>query len=49
MILACHEAANTSNVLQKDAYALVQYKPLPTADPKETTPRKPSVIMFGID
>ncbi|KAM8706165.1 hypothetical protein ACLKA7_010446 [Drosophila subpalustris] len=49
MILACHEAANASNVLQKDAYALVQYKPPPAADSKETTPRKPSVIMFGID
>ncbi|XP_034485911.1 uncharacterized protein LOC117790542 [Drosophila innubila] len=49
MILACHEAANTSNVLQKDGYALVQYKPLPASDPKKSTPRKPSVIMFGID
>ncbi|KAH8381572.1 hypothetical protein KR093_008520 [Drosophila rubida] len=51
LILACHEAANTSHILQKDAYALIQYKPLaPNLEPKPpTTPRKPSVFMFGID
>lgn len=51
MILECSEAANSSNVIQKDALSFVQYKPLPTEIPKsgKMTPRKPSVIMFGID
>ncbi|KAH8406725.1 hypothetical protein KR222_008160 [Zaprionus bogoriensis] len=56
MILECHEAANTSNVIQRDGLAFVQYQPLTTAKPVregttmwEETPRKPSVIMFGID
>lgn len=50
MILKCYEAANSSNVIQKDALAFVQYKPLPEiAKPGKVTPRKPSVIMFGID
>ncbi|XP_062125627.1 uncharacterized protein LOC133838517 [Drosophila sulfurigaster albostrigata] len=50
LILACHEAANTTNILQRDAYALIQYKPQ-EQNPKlkKTTPRKPSVLMFGID
>lgn len=54
MILQCHVAANSSNVIQKDAFGFIQYKPLsdnPTKSSKPTkaTPRKPSVIMFGID
>lgn len=51
MILQCHEAANSSNVIQKDAFSFIQYKPLPdnSSKPTKVTPRKPSVIMFGID
>ncbi|KAH8312637.1 hypothetical protein KR044_011832 [Drosophila immigrans] len=50
LILACHEAANTTNILQRDAFALIQYKPLAEqVKPKKSTARKPSVLMFGID
>ncbi|KAL7727703.1 hypothetical protein ACLKA6_008042 [Drosophila palustris] len=59
LILSCHESSNVSRVLQTDGYALVQYKPHPGTGAErgeateearnESVPRKPSVIMFGLD
>ncbi|KAI8044420.1 uncharacterized protein LOC128266227 isoform X1 [Drosophila gunungcola] len=49
MILACHRLGNESDVLQSDAYTLIQYKPPPKGLSLEPAKRKPSVLMFGID
>lgn len=52
MILDCETAEPTPVKLQKDAFVFVQYnKPkLQTRKSEHTqTPRKPSVIMYGID
>uniref|UniRef100_A0A6P4F257 Uncharacterized protein LOC108046301 n=1 Tax=Drosophila rhopaloa TaxID=1041015 RepID=A0A6P4F257_DRORH len=49
LILACHRVGNDTDILQSDAYSLIQYKPLPKGLSKEPARRKPSVLMFGID
>uniref|UniRef100_A0A6P4F4D1 Uncharacterized protein LOC108046821 n=1 Tax=Drosophila rhopaloa TaxID=1041015 RepID=A0A6P4F4D1_DRORH len=49
LVLACHRLGNDSDILQSDAYSLVQYKPLPEGLSQEPDRRKPSVLMFGID
>ncbi|XP_044313026.1 uncharacterized protein LOC108052502 [Drosophila rhopaloa] len=49
LILACHRLGNESDILQSDAYTLIQYKPLPKGLSQEPARRKPSVLMFGID
>ncbi|KAH8281131.1 hypothetical protein KR054_012108 [Drosophila jambulina] len=49
LILACHRLGNDSDILQSDAYTLIQYKPPPKGLSKEPAKRKPSVLMFGID
>ncbi|XP_030377568.1 uncharacterized protein LOC115626357 [Scaptodrosophila lebanonensis] len=45
MIVLCHRMSNESDVLQHDAFSLVQ----PIGRPRATPRRKPSVLMFGID
>ncbi|XP_016949696.2 uncharacterized protein LOC108024305 [Drosophila biarmipes] len=49
LILACHRLGNESDILQSDAYTLIQNKPLPPGLSMEPSKRKPSVLMFGID
>ncbi|XP_017038674.1 uncharacterized protein LOC108086293 [Drosophila ficusphila] len=50
LMVACHRLGNESDVLQADAYSLVQYlSPPPPGLSLEPAKRKPSVIMFGID
>ncbi|XP_044251656.2 uncharacterized protein [Drosophila takahashii] len=49
LILACHRLGNESDILQSDAYSLIQYRPLPKGLSMEPSKRKPSVLMFGID
>nr|XP_017009104.2 uncharacterized protein LOC108065589 [Drosophila takahashii] len=49
LILACHRLGNESDILQSDAYTLIQYKPPPEGLSLEPSKRKPSVLMFGID
>ncbi|KAH8382887.1 hypothetical protein KR009_005711 [Drosophila setifemur] len=48
-ILSCHSLDNPSNILQSDAYTLVQYKKPPKGPSLAGAKRKPSVLMFGID
>ncbi|BFF93724.1 uncharacterized protein DMAD_11520 [Drosophila madeirensis] len=47
MLVECR-ALSPPRVLQKDAFVLVQHQKQPPAAPQEH-PRKPSVIMYGID
>ncbi|KAH8385595.1 hypothetical protein KR200_002693 [Drosophila serrata] len=49
LILACHRLGNVSDILQSDAYTLIQYTPPPKGLSLEPSKRKPSVLMFGID
>ncbi|XP_017845651.1 uncharacterized protein LOC108602134 [Drosophila busckii] len=49
MMIHCYEAANETNIVQSDAYAFIQYKPMAEKPQKVETNRQPSVIMFGID
>nr|XP_016935548.2 uncharacterized protein LOC108014043 [Drosophila suzukii] len=49
LILACHRLGNESDILQSDAYSLIQYRPPPKGLSMEPSKRKPSVLMFGID
>lgn len=49
LILACHRLGNVSDILQSDAYTLIQYIPPPKGLSLEPAKRKPSVLMFGID
>ncbi|EDW98402.2 uncharacterized protein LOC6538156 [Drosophila yakuba] len=49
LILACHRLGNESDVLQSDAYSLIQYRPPPKGLSLDPAKRKPSVLMFGID
>ncbi|EDW53258.1 GM12729 [Drosophila sechellia] len=49
LILACHRLGNESDILQSDAYNLIQYRPPPEGLSLEPSKRKPSVLMFGID
>jgi len=47
--LACHRLGNESDILQSDAYSLIQHTPPPKGLSMEPAKRKPSVLMFGID
>ncbi|KAH8294829.1 hypothetical protein KR018_003500 [Drosophila ironensis] len=49
LLLACHLLSNESDILQSDAYSLIQHKPMPQGLFREPPRRKPSVLMFGID
>ncbi|KAH8378268.1 hypothetical protein KR093_010474 [Drosophila rubida] len=50
MLLDCETAELPPITLQKDAYMFIQYREMPAAaKPTKHTPRKPSVIMYGID
>ncbi|XP_022230852.2 uncharacterized protein LOC111079843 [Drosophila obscura] len=54
MLMECQTAEEPHIVLQRDAFMFIQYQPeepTPTPTPKAKTlgPRKPSVIMYGID
>ncbi|XP_016973823.1 uncharacterized protein LOC108040749 [Drosophila rhopaloa] len=49
MIVECQKAEDPKVVLQKDAFMFVQHQPLPEDLKKPQGPRKPSVIMYGID
>ncbi|XP_030561613.1 uncharacterized protein LOC115763274 [Drosophila novamexicana] len=51
LMLQCETAEIPSVKLQKDAYIFIQYRPnMNTTKPSiKTHPRKPSVIMYGID
>ncbi|KAH8326745.1 hypothetical protein KR067_012756 [Drosophila pandora] len=49
LIVECHRLGNDSDILQSDAYILIQHKPPPLGVSLEPAKRKPSVLMFGID
>nr|AAQ23564.1 RE42568p [Drosophila melanogaster] len=49
LILTCHRLGNESDILQSDAYNLIQYRPPPKGLSLKPSKRKPSVLMFGID
>ncbi|KAH8383928.1 hypothetical protein KR009_011312 [Drosophila setifemur] len=50
LITSCHRVGNISDVLQADAFSLIQYAGPPVKEQSANPqPRKPSVIMFGID
>nr|AAM50986.1 RE29544p [Drosophila melanogaster] len=49
MIVECQTADDPIVVLQKDAFAFIQHRPLPKDSIRPRAARKPSVIMYGID
>ncbi|XP_033249256.1 uncharacterized protein LOC108164011 [Drosophila miranda] len=50
MLLECQTAEEPHKVLQRDALIFIQYQPEePTPKKRALVPRKPSVIMYGID